>query len=335
MKIKKVLHAEMKSEFKRILLKNNFSEEKAEKCAEIFTTNSVEGIYSHGVYRFPRFIDYIKSGLVVPAAEPEKMHSAGALEQWEGNLGPGPLNAEICTNRAMEIASVNGLGCVAIANSNHWMRGGTYGWQAARKGYVYIGWTNTERNMPAWGAKDSKLGNNPLVFAVPFGDEAIVLDMALTQFSYGKIEALKVEGKDLPFAGGFNKHNELTDKPGEILETMRGLPIGYWKGAGLSLLLDILATILSAGLSTGELSKRGKEYGVSQVFVAIDIKKLKNYPTIEKTISSIIEDFKSSVLIDLQNPVKYPGERVVSVRKENLSSGIPVNKKIWDEILSL
>ncbi|QIA10052.1 3-dehydro-L-gulonate 2-dehydrogenase [Draconibacterium halophilum] len=331
----RVSYSEMKSVFKRILIQNNFTEKKAERCAEIFTTSSVEGIYSHGIYRFPRFIDYIKKGLVIPDAEPEKKHSAGALEQWEGNLGPGPVNAEICTNRAMEIASVNGLGCVAIANTNHWMRGGTYGWQAARKGYVFIGWTNTEKNMPAWGAKESKLGNNPLVFAVPFGDEAIVLDMAMTQFSYGKIETFKVEGKDLPFAGGFNKINELTNHPKEILETMRGLPIGYWKGAGLSLLLDILATILSAGLSTGELSKRGKEYGVSQVFVAIDIQQLKNFPSIEKTISSIIEDFKSAALIDPKEPVKYPGERVVNVRKENLRIGIPVNEKVWEEILNL
>lgn len=331
----RVSYSEMKSAFKRILLQNNFTEEKAERCAEIFTTNSVEGIYSHGIYRFPRFVDYIKKGLVIPDNEPEKIHSVGAFEQWQGNLGPGPVNAEICTNRAMEVASINGLGCVAIANTNHWMRGGTYGWQAARKGFVFIGWTNTEKNMPAWGAKDSRLGNNPLVIAVPFGNEAIVLDMAMTQFSYGKIEALHIEGKDLPFAGGFNKNNELTYKPEEILETMRGLPVGYWKGAGLSLLLDILATVLSAGLSTGELSKRGKEYGVSQVFVAIDIKKLTNYPALENTISTIIDDFKNSDLIDPGNPVRYPGERVVTVRKKNLLNGIPVDKKVWENVLKL
>ncbi len=325
----------MRAEFTRILLKNNFSEEKAKKCAEIFATNSLEGIYSHGVYRFSRFVDYIRKGFVIPDAEPEKFSGAGAIEQWNGNLGPGPLNAAFCTGQAMKLASDNGIGCVAIANTNHWMRGGTYGWQAARKGFVFIGWTNTERNMPAWGAKESRLGNNPLVFAVPFGTEAIVLDFAMTQFSYGKIEALKTEGKELPFVGGFNKNNELTNRPDEILETMRGLPIGYWKGAGLSLLLDILATILSAGLSTSELSKREKEHGVSQVFIAIDLKKLKNYPSIESTISAIIDDFKASALISAETPVKYPGERVVYLREENLRRGIPVDQKVWEDIISM
>lgn len=326
---------EMKAEFERILRNLNFTHQKAEKCARIFAANSLEGIYSHGVYRFPRFVDYIKRGFVKPAAVPELIHSAGALEQWTGNLGPGPLNAEMCTNRSMEIAKTHGLGCVAIANTNHWMRGGAYGWQAAKKGFVLISWTNTEKNMPAWGARDSRLGNNPLVFAVPYKNEAIVLDFAMTQFSYGKIEATKIAGKQLPFVGGFNRNNELTTQPAEILETMRGLPIGYWKGAGLSLLLDILATILSAGLSTHQLSKLEAEYGVSQVFIAFDIKKLNNFPAIENTISEILTDLKQSVPADANSEIKYPGERVLLTRRENLQKGIPVNKNSWEKICLL
>ncbi len=331
----RISFTEMKSEFKRILLNYKFINEKADKCADIFATNSLEGIYSHGVYRFPRFIDYIQKGYVNVDAEPELVNSVGALEQCKGNLGPGPLNAVICTNRAMEIATKNGIGCVAIGNTNHWMRGGTYGWQAAKKGFVFIGWTNTEKNMPAWGAKNGHLGNNPLVFAVPFGDEAIVLDFAMTQFSYGKMEAVELEGKELPFAGGFNENGELTTNPGEILEARRPLPIGFWKGAGLSLLLDILSTILSAGLSTHKLSEQEAEYGVSQVFVAIDIKKLSNFPSIENIISEIIDDLKRSMPDESGTEIRYPGENVIQTRAENIKNGIPVIKKVWKEIMEL
>lgn len=327
--------SEMKKEFKRVLLKYNFVEDKADRCAEIFAQNSLDGIYSHGVYRFLRFVEYVKKGYVLSNAEPELIHSSGALEQWDGKLGSGPLNAEFCTNRAIELAQVNGIGCVAIANTNHWMRGGSYGWQAAQKGFVFIGWTNTTPNMPAWGAAESKLGNNPLVFAVPFKDEAIVLDFAITQFSYGKIEACKIEGKELPFPGGYNKFNELSTNPDEILETMRGLPIGYWKGAGLSLLLDILATILSAGLSTKELGKQEAEHGISQVFIAMNTQKLSNFPGITKTVTAIIDDYKRAELINPDNQIRYPGERVIQTRKENSENGIPVNKEFWNKILNL
>ncbi|MBW6536113.1 MAG: 3-dehydro-L-gulonate 2-dehydrogenase, partial [Mariniphaga sp.] len=257
------------------------------------------------------------------------------LEQWEGNLGPGILNAEFCTNRAMEIADKNGIGCVSIANTNHWMRGGTYGWQAAKKGFVFIGWTNTEANMPAWGAKESRLGNNPLVFAVPFDNEAIVLDFAMTQFSYGKMEATQLEGKTLPFPGGFDEKGNLTNQPAEILESRRALPIGYWKGAGLSLLLDILATILSAGLSTRELSKKEAEYCVSQVFIAFSLEKLSNFPSIQNTINEIVSDFKNSTPGESGGEIRYPGERVLQTRAENLKNGIPVNEKVWRDITKL
>jgi len=326
---------EMKSEFKRILLNYNFTEKRAEKCAEVFAVNSLEGVYSHGVYRFQRFVDYLGKGYVKPDAEPELVCSAGALEQWIGNLGPGILNADFCTNRAMEMAKENGIGCVSIANTNHWMRGGTDGWQAAKKGFVFIGWTNTEKNMPAWGAKDTRLGNNPLVFAVPHKEEAIVLDFAMTQFSYGKMEATEMERKELPFPGGFDKAGKLTSNPSQILETRRALPIGYWKGAGLSLLLDILATVLSGGRSTNELSKLDAEYGVSQVFIAIDTKKLGNVPAIQNTVEEIISDIKNSVPDENQSVIRYPGERVVATRKENLVNGIQVLKKIWEEIMEM
>lgn len=325
----------MQSEFQRILFKYGFSAKKAETCARIFANNSLEGIYSHGVYRFPRFVDYIKRGFIHVNAEPKRIHSAGALEQWDGQLGPGPLNAQFCTDRAMQLAAANGLGCVAIANTNHWMRGGTYGWQAAKKGFAFIGWTNTEANMPAWGAKESRLGNNPMVFAVPFNGEAIVLDFAMTQFSYGKMEAAKLEGKILPYPGGFTKNGKLTDQPAEILESRRALPIGYWKGAGLSLLLDILATVLSAGLSTRELSQKEVEYSVSQVFIAFSLEKLSNYPIVEQTIGEIISDFKNATPDESGGEIRYPGERVLQTRAENLKNGIPVSKTAWEEIEKL
>jgi 3-dehydro-L-gulonate 2-dehydrogenase len=325
----------MKSEFFRILLSHGFSQEKAEKCAEIFTVNSLEGVYSHGVNRFARFIKYINNGYIKPDAIPSLVHNAGSLEQWNGNLGPGPLNAYFAADRAMDLAKSNGIGLVALANTNHWMRGGTYGWQAARKGFVFICWTNTCTNMPAWGATDPRLGNNPFIIAVPYKNEAIVLDFAMTQFSYGKMESYRNDSMQLPFSGGFNRQGELTTDPVEILETGRALPVGYWKGSGMSLLLDILATILSGGLSTHKIGDCNSEYSVSQVFIAIDISSLKNFPAIGNTVQQIIDDLQNSQPENESAKIRYPGENVVLIRNENLKNGIPVNREIWEKILSL
>lgn len=324
----------MEKEFHRILTASGFNEAKASMCAAIFMQNSLEGIYSHGVNRFPRFAKYVREGYIKPDAEPSLLSSFGSIEQWDGNLGAGPLNAVFATDRAMELASVNGIGMATMARTNHWMRGGTYGWHAARKGFVFIGWTNTIANMPAWGAVDPRLGNNPLVFAVPQGAEAIVLDFAMSQFSYGKMETLRSEGKQLPFPGGHNSEGQLTTDPDSILRSWRALPIGYWKGAGLSLLLDILAAVLSGGASVAEISGSKVEYGVSQVFVAIDIRKLTNYRSIDAAISSIIADYKSSLAMPGAE-IRYPGENILKTREFNRKNGIPVRTDIWNKILSL
>jgi 3-dehydro-L-gulonate 2-dehydrogenase len=280
-------------------------------------------------------VEYIQKGYVKPAAKPTLKHAFGAIEQWDGNLAPGPLNAMEATERAMQLSAVSGIGCVALANTNHWMRGGYYGWQAAKKGFVFIGWTNTIGVMPAWNATDSKLGNNPLVFALPFNEEAIVLDMAMSQFSYGAMEMAAMKNEELAVFGGYDSDGKLSKDPEAILATRRSLPIGYWKGAGRSLLLDILATILSAGLSTNEISEQQSEYAVSQVFIAIDISKLSNHSAISTTVQNIINDYLQSQAVDELKSISYPGERVLATRKRNLKDGIPVLETVWQEVLNL
>lgn len=325
----------LKETLNKILLSHKFPKKKAIECADIFTQNTLEGVYTHGINRFPRFVQYVKNGYINPDAVPLAVHKFRGIEQWDGNLGPGPSNASMMTKRAMKLAQKYGIGCVALANTNHWMRGGAYGWQAAKEGFVFIGWTNTIANMPAWGAVDPKLGNNPLVFAVPFESEAIVLDMAMSQYSFGAMEMAVMKGENLSVAGGFDINGDLTNDPEKILASWRSLPIGYWKGAGLALLLDVLSTILSNGLSTYEISKKPAEMACSQVFIAIDLSKLAHHSTINRTIEDIIIDYKSSHVDNESKQVSYPGERVIRSRSKNSREGILVLKSVWNEVLDL
>jgi 3-dehydro-L-gulonate 2-dehydrogenase len=325
---------EMQEVFERILTQYGFQTADAANCAEILTNNSIDGIYTHGVNRFPKFIEYIRNGYIRPGAKPSLTHKLGGLEQWEGHFGPGPLNAMTATHRAMELAETHGIGCVALANTNHWMRAGTYGWEAAKKGFAFICWTNTIGNMPAWGAADARMGNNPLVFAIPFRGEAIIVDTALSQYSFGAMEQAAMKQQKLAVTGGYDTQGNLTDDPAAILETRRPLPIGYWKGAGLSLLLDMMATILSGGLATHEITAKGIEY-CSQVFIAFDIRKLGNASSVAHVMENIIADYQQSIPATADSKITYPGQRVLQIREQNRRDGIPVIKKIWEEILLL
>lgn len=315
------------------LIKFGFNKEEAAPMAKVFMTNSLEGVYSHGVNRFGRFLDYVEAGVVEINAKPIVKSKSKGLEQWDGRRAAGILNAISGVRRAMDLSDKYGIGCLAIGNTNHWMRGGTYGRIAAKKGYVLIAWTNTIANLPAWGAKDCRLGNNPLVMAVP-GKEPVVIDMAMSQYSYGKLEDLALKEEVLDHPGGFNKDGEQSFKPKEILAAERPIPIGLWKGAGLSLVLDLLASILSDGLSTAELSKQKIESGVSQVFICINPKDLSKSRSIAETVKLIINDYKESIPQDEYQKIVYPGERTGVIVKQNSEEGIPINIKVWEDILS-
>lgn len=319
----------------RVLLREGFTEERARRCATIFTETHLDGVASHGLNRFARFVGQIRSGVVDVHAEPVCVAALGAWEQWDGRLGPGVLNAGGATDRAIELARQHGLGLVALRNTNHWMRGGTYGWQAVRAGFAFIGWTNTTPNMPPWGTVTAKLGNNPLIVAVPDERTPVVLDIAMSQFSYGRMEVLRLRGARLPVPGGYDRDGRLTDDPGAILDAQRPLPIGYWKGAGLALLLDLLAAVLAGGKTTHEIGRERDELGLSQVFLAIDVARPAGPDAVSRVVRAVIDDLHTAEPAADGGPARYPGEQVLRTREANRRDGIPVDEAVWREILAL
>jgi 3-dehydro-L-gulonate 2-dehydrogenase len=327
----------MKSEIKRVLIAVGMPAAKADICAQTHTETSRDGIYSHGLNRVARFVDYIKKGWVDVNAEPSLIKRFGSLENYDGNRGPGILNAKFAINRAIEIAKEQKMGIVTLRNTTHWMRGGTYGWEAAERGFIGICWTNTESCMPAWGAKNTRLGNNPFIMAVPRQEGHIVLDMAMSQYSYGKLQVTRLNNELLPFPGGFDKNGDLTQDPGSIEESMRILPMGYWKGSGFAILLDIIAAVLAGGLATVGIDKvqEGSCGGCCQLFMAIDPYQMGGQEFVKNTLNQTVSYIKSSEPATEGKEVFYPGELTAITRKENMKMGIPVDEGIWNELLTL
>jgi 3-dehydro-L-gulonate 2-dehydrogenase len=158
---------ELERTIEQALLNAGLNSHKALQCARVHASSSCDGVNSHGLNRVPRFIEYVGKGWIDIAAEPSPVSALGAIEVYDGHQGIGVTNALFATERAMAMAKAQGVGIVALRNSTHWMRGGSYGWSAAQQGFASICWTNTESCMPAWGAADCRVGNNPLVIAVP------------------------------------------------------------------------------------------------------------------------------------------------------------------------
>lgn len=311
--------------------------DRAALCARLFADTTCDGVYTHGLDRFPRFAAMIANGCIDVHAEPTRISRPAALERWNGNLGPGNLNAHFAMNRAIELARQFGIGCVALANTNHWMRGGSYGWLAADAGVFAMCWTNTLANLPPWGGSTPALGNNPLAIAIPRVDGAhVVLDIAMSQFSYGALSAYAARGQQLPVPGGYNLAGDITTDPAAIEASNRALPIGYWKGAGLSLALDMLAAMLSGGLATHDIPRESlRESGVSQVFLAIDPTPFDDPAGLDAIAFGILSSLTEATPIDPTRPIRYPGEQTLHLRRENRSLGVPVTPEIWTALTDL
>lgn len=310
--------------------------ERAHICARLFAEATLDGVHTHGIRRFPRLARQVAAGAVVARARPERVEAMGAMERWNSHRGVGNVHAHMAMQRAIELAETTGVGCVALSNATHWIRGGSYGWQAAEAGCIGLCWSNTMPNVPPWGGADCRLGNNPLVLAVPRVTGHVVLDTAVSQFSYGALDHYARAGQPLPVPGGFDEEGRLSTDAARVRSSGRVLPIGFWKGSGLSLLLDLIAASLSGGNATYRISTDPIfETDLSQLFIAFDMKRLSGAGDVARTVEEAIGFMKGAVPSGSDATIRYPGERALQERRENLERGVPVDADVWREVVAL
>jgi len=80
---------------------------------------------------------------------------------------------------------------------------------------------------------------------------------------------------------------------------------------------------------------QGDEHGLSQMFIAIDYRRI----TPEWATQAILDDAIDSVLASADDGsvarITYPGERRIKVTEQNSARGIPVDDVVWQKILGL
>lgn len=325
----------LRSTIEKSLLKAGLKPTDAETCARIHAESTRDGVHSHGIGRIPRFIEYVGKDWVDIDAKPCLVQRLGAIEVLDGGFGIGVVNALHATARAMALAREHGMGLVALRNTTHWMRGGSYGWHAVEQGFATIMWTNTESCMPAWGGASQSIGNNPLVMAVPHSTGPLVLDMAISQFSYGKLQTTQLKGEHLPVDGGFDEHGALSRDPAAIAATRRLLPAGYWKGSGLSILLDALAALLAQGRPSHAIDKvqRGSGGGCSQVFIVFDPEQLGGREACDSIVEGIQAHLAATTPSEPGRAVRWPGESTAEQRYGERP--IVIDDMLWRSVCDL
>lgn len=310
--------------------------EKAHRFAEIFAGNSRDGVHSHGMNRYPRYLQDIERGLCDPGVtEAERVSGLGALEVWDAHFGVGPLIAEQVTRRAIELAREHGIACVALRNNSHWLRAGRYGLMMADAGMAGICFTNTCMNLTAYGAKQNSVGNNPITLAIPRKKGSLVMDMAVSQYSFGKIEIMAQQGRMLDTPVGFDTHGQLSCDPAEIRKSGLMLPMALWKGSALSIMLDLMAATLSLGRTALQIGTPADgEKGMSQVFICLNPAAVVDMDRADAQIEETLA-FLNGLTVDGRNAgVHAPGENLARTRERCDREGIPVTEQTWEKILA-
>ena len=308
------------------------AEDDARKFAEIFAGNSLDGVHSHGMNRYPRYIADMTSGICDPGVTTaERVSGFGALEVWDAHFGVGPLIAQEAAARAGELAREHGVACVALRNNSHWLRAGRYALALADEGLVGLCFTNTCMNLTAWGAKQPSTGNNPMAIALPRKNGSLLMDMAVSQYAYGKLELMAQQGKMLDAPCGYDTQGNETCDPREIVKSGLMLPMAMWKGSALSIMLDLTAALLSQGRTSLEIGAPAQgERGMSQVFIAL-------HPAAAGDLSEAQERMEKTLrfLHGLEGGgVHAPGENLAAVREKHLREGLPVAEETWEKILA-
>ncbi|MBQ2990173.1 MAG: Ldh family oxidoreductase [Clostridia bacterium] len=307
----------------------------AHEFAEIFAGNSLDGVYSHGMNRYQRYLDDMASGLCdASVTQAQKVSGLGGFEVWDARFGVGPLIAGQVTERAIELAKEHGIACVALRNNSHWLRAGRYGLMMAEAGMMGLCMTNTCMNLVAYGAKEPSTGNNPITFAIPRKAGPLVMDMAVSQYAFGKLEIMAQEGKMLDAACGYDEAGNETADPAEIVKTGLMMPMALWKGSALSIMIDMMVSMASLGRSSLEIGKPSDgEKGMSQLFICLNPRAVVDMDAADAKLEETVAFLDALEARGGMSGVHVPGVNLEKTRARNRANGIPVTEATWAKIL--
>jgi LDH2 family malate/lactate/ureidoglycolate dehydrogenase len=301
----------------------------ATRIAELMTEADLTGADAHGIFRLAHYIRRLEAGGVNPKPNITVKQTAPATALVEGDNGMGHLVMSRAAETAIALAREAGIAWVGATHSNHASTAGIYAEMPVHHGMIglYAAIANAN-HMAVWGGADLLLGTNPLGIGVPSGAGPLVLDMATTVVSYGTVKKYALEGQAMP---GDWMVNTTTGAP--LTDARRStegmlLPIGGYKGAGLAMMLGLLAGVLNGAAFGKDVvdfnADDTSETNTGHFICAIDIKRFIPLDTFTAEVDRHMGDFHASARLPGFDAIRLPGERRRACREERLRDGIPL-----------
>lgn len=225
-----------------LLRAGGFSDDAAKQTADLLVWANLRGIESHGVLRIPRYVEMVEQGGIVGDAIPEQVHGMGAVAVLDGGKCAGAVGMNAAVEHAATLARTHGLGWCAARNISHCGALGYFTGALAEQGLIGMAMSASKPLMSYYGSKDAALSTNPISIAAPSpSGMPVILDMSTAAVALGKISAAKDRGADIPEGWGIDKDGNPTTDPAKVATL---LPMAGPKGSGLSLMIEVLASVL-------------------------------------------------------------------------------------------
>ena len=311
-----------------LLMGSGVPQADAEIAARCLVRADLRGVDTHGMVRLPGYLDRIAKGLVDPAPQLTFETVAPGAARLDGKNGLGFVVASRAVDHGIELARQMGLGLIGVRNSTHYGMAATYLLQAIEAGFAAMVYTNASPALPPWGGRGEMFGTSPFAVGVPApGSVPFVLDMAPTVVARGKIRKAAREARPIPEGWGLDAEGRNTTEAQAVLAGGVLLPIGGPKGAGLSMMLDILCGVLTGAHYGGEVGDQYKRYdrpqGVGHFILVMRPDLFLSAEEVAARMGDLVTRVKANPQAAGVDEIFRPGEIEARREAERLAHGIP------------
>ena len=326
------------------------SKENAKICADNLVIADLRGIPSHGVARLQRYVNGMKTGVILPLSEPEVVRDFASNATVDGHAGLGQIVAHYSTRLAIDKANKSGVGIVAVRNSNHFGIAGYYSEMMLKEGMLGVSLTNSAPLVVPTFGTEMIVGTNPISLTAPTKrNRPFFLDMATSVVPRGKLEVYNREEKSMPKGWAVDAKGAVTTNAGHVLDNMLNrvgggiLPLGGsgevfsgYKGYGMAMIVDILSGVLSGGAYANLVNKKvgGKPApaNVSHFFMALKIENFVDMETFTSSMDDFIDKLKLSSKADGEDRIFIHGEKEYERFEMNKAEGVPLQEKVFSAL---
>jgi ureidoglycolate dehydrogenase (NAD+) len=308
------------------------SQEHAAQVAHVLVWSNLRGNDGHGVQRIPRYIEIIDEGGLNPRPHMTLRLDAPAAVVIDADRAAGPISMTYAADQAMTKASAAGIGLALVRRTTHTAAIGFYTRRVAERGMAAIAATASIPNMPYHGSRVASVSTSPLSFAVPCGDAPIVLDMATSVVSLGRLAQLRRAGQKLTPGWALDSAGAATT---DAANAELPLPLGGAKGAGLSLMAECLASILTGNaILAPALSEGGAAalHRQNSFLIAIDIARFAEPAAFRAGVARLAEVLKALPRQAGYDEILMPGERGDRIAETRRARGIPIPPAVWSDL---